>query len=123
MLKQLLQLEGHEVFEASDGPGGLALLLGQRLDVALIDIGLPGLSGYEVARQVRQRGHLQSVLLVALTGYGTPRDVEAAREAGFDSHLIKPLRYPDLCQLLREHQGGLPADLQPLDNCPRADGM
>jgi CheY-like chemotaxis protein len=104
MLKKMLQLDGHEVLEAADGAGGLAVLLEQRPDVALLDIGLPGLDGYEVARRARQDERGRRVRLIAATGYGMPQDVEDARRAGFDGHLIKPLRYPELCQLLREVQ-------------------
>jgi signal transduction histidine kinase len=100
MLRQVLTLDGHEVLEAGDGPGGLALVAEQRPDVALVDIGLPGLDGYELARRARRGPHGDRVRLIAVTGYGMPQDVRAARAAGFDGHVIKPLRYPELCRLL-----------------------
>jgi signal transduction histidine kinase/ActR/RegA family two-component response regulator len=104
MLKQLLQLDGHDVAEADDGPSGLAALLERRPDVALVDIGLPNLNGYELARLARQDERGREVRLIAVTGYGMPQDVQTARLAGFDDHLIKPLSYPDLCSLLRAQQ-------------------
>lgn len=104
MLKDILRLEGHEILEASDGSDGLAALLERQPDLALVDIGLPGLDGYEVARRARQDERGQRVRLIALTGYGMPQDIQASREVGFDGHLVKPLRYPDLEKLLKEHQ-------------------
>jgi CheY-like chemotaxis protein len=68
--------------------------------VALIDIGLPGLDGYEVARRVRARPEGQDVLLVTLTGYGLEADRQRAREAGFDAHLVKPLDPEKLDEVL-----------------------
>ncbi len=105
LLRRVLQMEGHEVIEAVDGPGGLAVLLEQRPDVALLDIGLPGLDGYEVARRARRDERGRRVRLIALTGYGLPDDIEEARRAGFDGHLVKPVNYPDLEKLLREAGG------------------
>lgn len=101
LLREALRLDGHEVAEAEDGPAGLAALLERHPDVALVDIGLPGFDGYELARRARSDARGREVRLIAVTGYGTPEDVEAARAAGFDHHIIKPLHYPDLCELLR----------------------
>lgn len=103
LLKNLLRLEGHEVLEAGDGPSGLSTLLEQQPDLALVDIGLPGVDGYELARQARRDARGQRVRLIALTGYGMPQDFQASREVEFDGHLVKPLRYPDLDKLLKEH--------------------
>jgi CheY-like chemotaxis protein len=90
MLRVALELSGHEVHEAHDGPSGLALILHERPDVALVDVGLPEFDGYEVARKVRaQTGTVTR--LVALTGYGQPDDRRQALEAGFDAHLVKPV--------------------------------
>ena len=123
MLRQILQLEGHEVFEAGDGPGGLDALLTHRPDVALVDIGLPGLDGYELARRARADERGWGVRLIAVTGYGMPRDVEEARKAGYDDHLIKPLRYPELCKLLREHRAAGPAPAEEEEHhCPGTQG-
>ena len=100
MLKELLRLEGYDVIEAGDGPAGLAAILEQRPDVALVDIGLPGFDGYELARRVRSGGGGQATRLIAVTGYGMPQDVGAAFAAGFDGHVVKPVRFPDLRRLL-----------------------
>jgi CheY-like chemotaxis protein/anti-sigma regulatory factor (Ser/Thr protein kinase) len=101
MYSTVLQLAGHEVLEAGDADGGLELLKSARPDVALIDIGLPGLNGYEVARRFRADPDAGRVLLVALTGYGSQDDRERARQAGFDHHLVKPVSPDALRQLLR----------------------
>ena len=93
MLHHLLRLAGHEVLEAADGPGGLEASLRARPDIALIDVGLPGFDGYELARRLRAEGD-SSIYLVALTGYGQPDDRRQAMESGFDAHLVKPVN-PD----------------------------
>jgi CheY-like chemotaxis protein len=87
-------MDGHEVQLAADGKEGLSKLAGWRPEVALVDVGLPGLDGYEVARQARSLG--LGGRLVALTGYGQKRDRERSRAAGFDLHLVKPVSYADL---------------------------
>jgi two-component system CheB/CheR fusion protein len=90
MLRMLLESRDHLVFDAGDGPSALALIERERPHVAFIDIGLPAMNGYEIAQQIRQHAHLDDVCLVALTGYGAPSDISAARAAGFDEHVIKP---------------------------------
>ena len=102
MMQKLLKLDGHEVSEAGDGITALARFEADRPDVALIDIGLPELNGYEVAKRIRKRHGREVVLLVALTGYGQPTDREAAVSAGYDEHLTKPLDMQILRQLLAE---------------------
>jgi two-component system, sensor histidine kinase len=91
MLRTTLELAGHDVRVASDGPGGVAAALAFLPEVALIDIGLPGLDGYEVARRIRTTAPGRTVTLVALTGYGQPEDRRRAQDAGFDAHLVKPV--------------------------------
>ena len=86
----LLELGRHDVFVAHDGHDALRLVLERRPDVAFLDIGMPGLNGYEVARLVRQTSGTDQTVLVALTGWGADDDEEQAREAGFDHHLTKP---------------------------------
>jgi signal transduction histidine kinase len=89
-LRVLLTLEGHEVHEAADGNAGIETILRVMPDVALVDIGLPGADGYEVARRVRaQLG--DRIKLVAVTGYGLPEDRKKSADAGFDLHLVKPV--------------------------------
>jgi CheY-like chemotaxis protein len=90
MLRIVLERRGHVVLDAVDGHAAVELIEREHPDVALIDIGLPGMSGYDVARAIRGREHLDDVILVALTGYGAPTDIAASREAGFDDHVIKP---------------------------------
>ena len=89
MLRRILEMEGHQVYEAADGEAGLEAALRLRPDVALIDVGLPGLDGYEVARAIRRRDGA-AIRLVALTGYGQPEDRRYALAVGFDAHLVKP---------------------------------
>ena len=91
MLRYLLERAGHEVHEAGDGPSGVEAILKIRPDIALVDVGLPIIDGYEVARRVRAVEEGRGVRLVALTGYGLPEDHRRSREAGFDSHLVKPV--------------------------------
>jgi signal transduction histidine kinase/ActR/RegA family two-component response regulator len=100
MLRAMLELWGHEVHEAADGEGGLGLVTAVRPEIALIDVGLPGLDGYEVARQIRARVGGDHVFLVAVTGYGDPDDVRRARTAGFDAHLVKPVDVKALAAIL-----------------------
>jgi two-component system CheB/CheR fusion protein len=100
-LKVLLNLEGHEVHAAGDGQLGLSLILAQRPQIGLLDIGLPQMNGYELAKEIRQRMG-DSIKLVAMSGYGQPEDVRAAEAAGFDRHLTKPLDPRKLAAALRE---------------------
>ncbi|MBV9189449.1 MAG: hybrid sensor histidine kinase/response regulator [Betaproteobacteria bacterium] len=90
-LGTLLTLLGHEVRTAPDGKRGTDLILAAPPDVALVDIGLPGLSGYDVAREIRKQLPTNRVRLIALTGYGQASDRERAFAAGFDAHLLKPI--------------------------------
>lgn len=99
MLAEVLRIEGHEVSEACDGEAGLAALLETSPDVALLDIGLPVLDGYEIARRVRSDPRGQRVRLVAITGYGMPKDVDRGWEAGFDHYLVKPVQFAQLNDL------------------------
>jgi len=90
-LRLLFTLWGHAVSLAPDGPSGLDLVLKERPDVALVDVGLPGMNGYDVARAVRRALPAEDIRLVALTGYGQPEDVDRALQAGFNTHLLKPI--------------------------------
>ncbi|HTU20094.1 MAG TPA: ATP-binding protein [Gemmataceae bacterium] len=96
----LLRSWGHEVEVASDGPSALRAVQRTVPDAVFLDVGLPGMSGYEVARQLRQRTELERTLLVAVTGYGREEDRRRAREVGFDEHLIKPVEANVLRELL-----------------------
>jgi PAS domain S-box-containing protein len=90
-LRLLLESLGHEVVAAADGPQGLALALERPPDVMLVDLGLPGLDGFELARAVRRSARASTVRLIALTGYGQAEDRRRSAEAGFDAHLVKPV--------------------------------
>ena len=85
----MLELKGHAVQAESDGRDGLARILAVRPHLALVDIGLPGLTGYEIARQARAQGFRG--WMVAVSGYGQQKDVDSALDCGFDSHLVKPI--------------------------------
>lgn len=89
-LRALLELEGHHVAAADTGPRGLEMATQHPPEIALVDIGLPEVDGYEVARRLRGLG-TRCPYLIALTGYGQPDDVKRARDAGFDAHLLKPV--------------------------------
>jgi CheY-like chemotaxis protein len=99
-LELLLRDAGHDVRMAHDGPTALEAARNYRPDVVLLDIGLPELDGYEVAKRMRQQPVLQNVVLVAMTGYGQESDRERAQEAGFDHHLVKPARFEQIQKIL-----------------------
>jgi signal transduction histidine kinase/ActR/RegA family two-component response regulator len=103
-LAMLLRLWGHEAVIAHDGPAALRLVEQQRPEVALLDIGLPGMDGYELARQLRRRPGFERVALVALTGWGQEGDRRRSQEAGFDHHLVKPVELSALRELLAQAQ-------------------
>jgi len=100
MLRVLLESEGHEVSIADSGTEGLAKFGSFRPDVALVDIGLPGMDGYELARQARSLPGGSRFKLVAITGYGQEKDRRLALEAGFDLHVTKPVVYDQLARAL-----------------------
>src|SRR6185436_15180163 len=103
-LRKLLEFAGHRVRTASDGAAGLEAALAAPPEVALVDIGLPKLDGYEVARRIRAgiNGAMRP-LLIAVTGYGLEEDRQRALAAGFDAHLVKPVDEDALGKLLAEH--------------------
>ena len=95
----LLELEGHTVEAVEEGQQALEVARAKDPDIALVDIGLPGIDGYEIARRVRARDARRPVL-IALTGYGQPEDRRRATEAGFDEMLVKPVDPSTLTELL-----------------------
>ena len=105
-LTEMLALEGHETRAAYSGPSALTILCEFAPEVVLLDIGMPGMDGYEVARRIRQESADQPPLLVALTGYVQESDRQAACEAGFDRHLEKPVDLPALRELLSQPPAG-----------------
>jgi signal transduction histidine kinase len=100
ILKDLLVEMGHQARVAYDGTSGLAEAMNGSFDVAFVDIGLPGLDGYEIARSLRASRRFEQLLLVAVTGYGQPQDRARALEAGFDMHIVKPLQPEQLATVL-----------------------
>jgi PAS domain S-box-containing protein len=105
-LRFLLEDEGHHVSTAGDGPDALRAAEDFRPDVVLLDIGLPGMDGYEVARRLRALPGSHDALIVAVSGYGQPEDRERSRAAGFDDHLLKPVPPNRLLDLVRESASG-----------------
>jgi signal transduction histidine kinase len=103
-LRSMLELAGHAVLTASDGPAGLAMLLADAPALAVVDIGLPGIDGYEVARRSRAAGYRGR--LIALSGYGQGRDAQRSIDEGFDAHLVKPVDPELLMGLLADEDSG-----------------
>jgi CheY-like chemotaxis protein/two-component sensor histidine kinase len=99
-LRQVLEFIGHDVRAVYDGRSALEIVAALQPDVVLLDIGLPGMSGYEVARKMREMPELRGVFLVAQTGWGQDKDRRKTKEAGFDVHLVKPVRLEALERLL-----------------------
>jgi CheY-like chemotaxis protein/two-component sensor histidine kinase len=111
----LLKLAGHDVCACHDGPAAIETALEYQPEVILIDIGLPGMNGYEVASRLRQMPTFEQATLVAITGYGQADDRRRAREAGFDHHLTKPVFFEHLQEVLsyphRPARAGAPSTI------------
>ncbi len=90
-LAMVLRQNGHDVRTTYDGPSALELAPGYRPDVVLLDIGLPGMDGYEVAKRLKQQPGMDGICLAAVTGYGQENDRNRSRSAGFHYHLVKPV--------------------------------
>ena len=105
----LLQLHGHDVVVANSGQAALSLAGEHRPDVILLDIGMPGMNGYDVARKLRAQPAFEDTLLVAITGYGRASDVQQTQAAGFDHHMVKPVDYEKLQALLAARLSALAA--------------
>lgn len=99
-LATLLRMSGNDVRTAYDGLTALETALDYRPDIALLDIGLAELNGFDLAQRIRQQSFLQNVVLVAMTGYGQDTDRQRSREVGFDHHLVKPIDFGNLQQIL-----------------------
>jgi PAS domain S-box-containing protein len=100
MLRMMLELAGHVVYDAPDGASGLELIEVARPDVGIIDIGLPRMDGYQVAQRIREEPHGRGMLLLALTGYGATEDVKRSLDHGFDHHLVKPVDPEQIARLI-----------------------
>ena len=96
----VLGFDGHEVLAVYNGLQAIEQAERFKPDVMLIDIGLPDLDGYEVARRIRAVPALQSICLIAVTGYGQDADKSRAHAAGFSEHLVKPIEFPALDRVL-----------------------
>jgi CheY-like chemotaxis protein len=99
-LAMVLSLEGHEVQAVHDGRAALRAAAAAVPEIVLLDIGLPYVDGYEVARQLREQFGKEKLVLVAMTGYGQDEDRRRSQEAGFNAHLVKPVDWDALRQLL-----------------------
>ena len=97
-----LRLEGHRVHIAYSGEEALPAALAQRPDAVVLDLALPGIDGYEVARRLRREQGFENVCFIAMTGFGAYSDRERAKQAGFDHHMVKPIDYMVFSQLLAE---------------------
>jgi signal transduction histidine kinase len=104
MMRILLETSGNEIYEAPDGVSGVEMTIQLQPDIVLIDIGLPGIDGYEVARQIRSKLR-DRLRLIALSGYGQEKDRQRAFEAGFDDHLLKPVDPSRLLAILTGPRG------------------
>ena len=101
-LSRLLRISGHVVHIAHDGVGALEMARQLQPRFVLLDIGLPGKDGYEVARELRQQLETRGCILIAISGYGQDDDLRASQQAGFDHHLVKPVDIDQLRELLRQ---------------------
>jgi CheY-like chemotaxis protein len=99
-LAMMLKLSGNDVEVAYEGASALRIAQSFHPDAVVLDIGLPGMDGYEVARRLRQQAETASALIIAVTGYGQKEDRERAHAAGFDHHLVKPIEVDMLLSLL-----------------------
>jgi CheY-like chemotaxis protein len=108
----LLEITGHRTFVVHDGLEAIAAAEAHRPEVMLLDIGMPRLNGYEVCRRVRQQPWGEEIKIIALTGWGQDEDRRKSQEAGFDGHLVKPVDYNALLELLGSIRAGAaqPAD-------------
>ena len=104
MMRILLETSGNEIYEAPDGVSGVEMTIQLQPDIVLVDIGLPGIDGYEVARQIRAKLCDRS-RLIALSGYGQEKDRQRAFDAGFDDHLLKPVDPTRLLEILATRRG------------------
>jgi len=126
MLRMMLELAGHVVYDAADGARGLELLNVVRPHVGIIDIGLPGMTGYQVAKQIRGERHGRGMLLLALTGSDPVGDSTPASEPWFDHHLVKPVDPDHLARLISEGARKSPArnvNQPPHHGAPRSQSL
>jgi DNA-binding response OmpR family regulator len=113
-LAWLLRLYGYEVQTAPDGRTALQAAQARPPDVVLLDLGLPGMDGYEVAKRLREQADQARPFLIALSGYGQRSDRLRSRQAGIDLHLVKPVEPERLCRLLARFQAVLGPEAEPV---------
>jgi CheY-like chemotaxis protein len=106
-LVAVLRYEQYDVITAADGYVALEMAKLSPPDVVLLDIGLPGMDGYEVAKELRKQQPKRTLYIAAITGYGTPADKQRAAEAGFDAHLLKPAHPFSIIKLLDDFESKL----------------
>ncbi|HWA39162.1 MAG TPA: response regulator, partial [Burkholderiales bacterium] len=99
-LAEVLRAEGNDVRVEHDGAAGLEAALAFRPEYAFLDIGMPGLNGFELARRLRDRAETREAILVAVTGYSQPADQVRGKEAGFDRYLVKPVEIDAVREIL-----------------------
>jgi DNA-binding response OmpR family regulator len=102
--RHVLEAAGHEVFEAGSGARGVELALSFQPDIALIDVGLPDVDGYQVAQRIRATAEGKRMMLIALTGRGLPEDRQRSHSAGFDVHVVKPVDPANLNDIFRRRE-------------------
>lgn len=105
MLRGILEMQGHAVRIEPDGPGAIEAVESFDPEVVLLDIGLPGMNGHEVAKRIREQSGGKDLLIVALTGYAQPEEVERSKVSGIDHHLVKPMSPGALEELLHRRLG------------------
>ncbi len=108
VMSEILRMAGYTVIEAATGAQALQAVAAQQPDGVVLDIGLPDMNGYEVARQIRQLPHCHDMPILALTGYGQSRDMDASLQFGFNAHLVKPVDPEDLTRALETVLAGRP---------------
>ncbi len=107
-LTEMLRVSGHDVDTAYDGAAAIAAVDSHRPDVVLMDIGLPKLNGYDVARKIRASDPQRRIVLVAVTGWGQDEDRRRSQQAGFDHHLVKPVDPASLDRIFASDYPSMP---------------
>jgi two-component system CheB/CheR fusion protein len=117
LMCQLLEQAGFECLNAATGTAALELMQSACPDIAILDVGLPEMDGYELARRIRQDATCRETILIAVTGYGRASDHQASQEAGFDGHLVKPVNVEQLLELLASFRDGAGSLRERLAGC------
>jgi len=104
-LSMLLGAAGHEILVAENGTDALTIAQERHPDAILLDLGLPKMTGFQVARKLREDPNLKDILIIAVTGYGQEEDRRKSSDAGFDAHLVKPVDYHELEKALQIKRG------------------